>query len=143
MPESIGQYVGMSRQWLKPNFTCCAGASLVASSIRRKGELRFPLPARLCYDEDGRIALLHGLGGDRLLWEKMLKGRLFMANKHNTVRRHHIPKMKFIVCNWVLTSLALPDARAIFAGFPRREVLIHPSSPSQGANFTSRQLFHR
>lgn len=29
-----------------------------------------------------------------------------------------------IVCNWVLTSLALPDARAIFVGVSRREILI-------------------
>ena len=29
-----------------------------------------------------------------------------------------------IVCNWVLTSLALPDPRAIFAGVPQREILV-------------------
>jgi L-rhamnose-H+ transport protein len=29
-----------------------------------------------------------------------------------------------ILCNWLLTSVALPDARAIFASVPRREILI-------------------
>ncbi len=29
-----------------------------------------------------------------------------------------------ILCNWILTSLVLPDVRAIFASVPRREILI-------------------
>lgn len=29
-----------------------------------------------------------------------------------------------LVCNWILTLLVLPDARAIFAGVPRREIMI-------------------
>src|SRR5260370_12299505 len=34
------------------------------------------------------------------------------------------PLTGMIVCNWVLPSFALPDARAIFAAVPRREILI-------------------
>src|SRR5450830_984438 len=47
-------------------------------------------------------ALLHGCPGDGLVVLPPLQTQRIcrMPNKHNTKRRHHIPKMKYAVRNW-------------------------------------------
>jgi len=47
-----------------------------------------------------KLALLHGWPWDQVVWGDSREAALSMPNKHNTPRRHHIPKMKFRVKNW-------------------------------------------